>query len=229
MTENICRNLENVKKRIFNICKKYNRKKESIMLLAVSKNQNIKNIKNAISYGQLYFAENYVQESIIKIQKLKKYSKIEWHFIGSIQSNKTRLIAENFSWCHSIDSIYIAKRLNTQRPKNLFPLNVLIQINIDNESNKSGIILDKLPNFIKKISVLKNLKIRGIMAIPKKENIYTKNIKSYQLMENTLKRLKKHNLSFDSLSIGTSDDLEIAVAFGSTILRIGKAIFGLQK
>ncbi|PPI87833.1 YggS family pyridoxal phosphate-dependent enzyme [Candidatus Pantoea edessiphila] len=222
-------NLEKIIKKIYNISLLHNRNPKEIKILAVSKNKSINDILEAKSFGQIRFGENYVQESIEKIKMLKiSHPNLEWHFIGPLQSNKSRLVAENFSWCQTIDRIHIAQRLNKQRPISLPPLNVLIQVNISNEDKKSGIIINDVFDMAKQIISLPNLKLRGLMAIPKIENDYNKQLNEYKRMVQIFKYLKLHFNHIDTISLGMSNDIEAAIVAGSTMLRIGTAIFGIR-
>lgn len=151
-----------------------------------------------------------------------------WHFIGPLQSNKSRLVAENFAWCHTVDRLKIAARLNEQRPGSLPPLNVLIQINISDEQSKSGIMLEALDGLAESIASLPRLTLRGLMAIPAPEADYDRQLAVCQKMAETYHRLKKAYPTVDTLSLGMSDDMEAAIAAGSTMVRIGTAIFGAR-
>ncbi|PPI88519.1 YggS family pyridoxal phosphate-dependent enzyme [Candidatus Pantoea edessiphila] len=218
---------QNLTKKIYNIAKLYNRDPKEINILAVSKNQPLSNIEKIASLGHISFGENYVQESIKKIKLIQTfYSNLEWHFIGPLQSNKSRLVAENFSWCHTVDRMRIANRLNEQRPIFLPPLNVLIQINISREENKSGIMAENIFNMVGQIQSLSRLKLRGIMAIPKLDDNFDRQLTVYNKMAITFQHLKKNFNNIDTLSLGTTHDIEAAIATGSTMLRIGTAIFG---
>lgn len=230
-------NIINVESRILKAIQKANRKRSDILLLAVSKTHNEQAILQAYDQGICDFGENYLQEALTKIEKIKKYhtenklqNKINWHFIGHIQSNKTKLIAENFNWVHTVERLKILKRLDEQRPKNLKKLNICFEINLDNEPTKSGFLLNHLDALYECIDfskTAKNIQLRGLMSIPKKENAfelqYTK-LHQLDILKNHLN--KKFNLKLDTLSIGMSNDLEAAVQANSTILRIGSAIFG---
>lgn len=197
------------------------RSSESITLLAVSKTQSPDQLEAAYNLGQRAFGENYLQEAREKQQALANLD-IEWHFIGPIQSNKTREIAEHFDWVHSVDRIKIATRLSEQRPENLPPLNICLQINIDNESTKSGIELEKLPELVEQIHSLPGIRLRGLMAIPRANNSEEQQLDSFQRLANA----KNAYPFMDTLSMGMSSDLPLAIAAGATIVRIGTAIFG---
>ncbi|MFV9998063.1 MAG: YggS family pyridoxal phosphate-dependent enzyme [Arsenophonus endosymbiont of Dermacentor nuttalli] len=222
----IQQNLLNVKNRIIQAANQYHRAAEDITLLAVSKTKSYDAIQQAINAGQYQFGENYVQEGIEKIVYFSNKHHLIWHFIGFLQSNKSRLVAEHFDWCHTIDKLKIAQRLNNQRPINKAPLNVLIQINISNEKSKSGIVPEALDKLAAEIVQLSNLKLRGLMAIPAPNKEITQQISIFRSMENLFNQLKKQYPDINTLSMGMTDDLDIAIACGSTLVRIGTAIFG---
>lgn len=186
-------------------------------LIAVSKTRSVDELQQAIDAGQQHFAENYLQEALVKINHLKGQNLI-WHFIGPIQSNKTLQIAQNFDWVHSIDRLKIAKRLNKQRPKILPKLKVLLQINIDNEPTKSGVLLEQIDELMTHFENLKNLTLRGFMCIPNPSN----SAQSFTRMANIIKQ----HANLDVLSMGMSHDLESGIANGATFVRIGTDIFG---
>lgn len=221
-------NLTQIYARISAAAKRCERSPEEITLLAVSKMQPVSAIEQAIAAGQRAFAENYVQEGVEKIQALSGNPELCWHFIGPLQSNKTRLVAAHFSWCHTVCRASIAQRLNDQRPAQLPPLNVLIQINISNEPSKSGISLAELPALAAAVAALPRLCLRGLMAIPAPEEIYTRQLAVARQLANVRTELQLHYSQADTLSLGMSDDMEAAIAAGSTMLRIGTAIFGAR-
>lgn len=204
---------------------RYHRKPNSVKLLCATKGQSLEKIRAAIASGQTIFGENYLQEALEKITALAN-EKIEWHFIGPIQSNKTKKIAEHFSWVHSVDSSKIATRLNDQRPSHLSPLNICLEINISGEKSKSGILPDEAFALAEYCMTLPKLKLRGLMTIPK----ITHHIQEQRIQLRELKKLYdaliQKNINLDTLSMGMSDDLEAAIAEGATIVRIGTAIFG---
>jgi len=191
--------------------------KNQVTLIAVSKTKPASDLQQAIDAGQRHFGENYLQEALDKIESLKKQGLI-WHFIGPIQSNKTKQIAQNFSWVHSVDRLKIAKRLNDQRPENLEKLNVLLQINIDNESTKSGILIDEIDEIIPHFENFPNISLRGFMCIPSPDN-------AEQSFKKMAKILQNHP-NLEVLSMGMSADLELAIENGATFVRIGSDIFG---
>jgi pyridoxal phosphate enzyme (YggS family) len=211
------------------------REPEDIQLLAVSKTFPAIAIEEAMHAGQTAFGENYVQEGVEKIQQLSKLRPwLEWHFIGPLQSNKTRDVAEHFDWVHSIDRIKIAERLSSQRGEfsNLGPLQVCVQINVSEEDSKSGISLAEVDALCDAISKLPNLVLRGLMAIPAPSDDVSQQRQSFAAVRECFVGIKaKHSNDvgydfFDTLSMGMSDDLEAAVTEGSTMVRVGSAIFG---
>ncbi|SFU79236.1 YggS family pyridoxal phosphate-dependent enzyme [Xenorhabdus koppenhoeferi] len=226
---NIEQNLHDVRNRIALTAQKCGRIPEEITLLAVSKTKPVDAIAKAIAAGQREFGENYVQEGVEKIQHLDNHNDLVWHFIGPLQSNKSRLVAENFDWCHTIDRLKIAERLNEQRPENMAPLNVLIQINISGEDSKSGILLEELIDLAAKINSLPNLVLRGLMAIPAPENDFEHQLAVFRQMEQAFIKLKGLYSPVDTLSMGMTDDMEAAITCGSTLVRIGTAIFGARQ
>ena len=204
----------------------YHRTPLSVQLLAVSKTKTANNIAQLYSAGQRHFGENYCQEALKKQQELGAYD-ITWHFIGPIQSNKTKLIANHFSWVHSVDSLKIAQRLSEQRPSYLPPLTICLQINISGEQSKSGITLDELPDLCEQVAELPNIKLRGVMAIPEPENSFEKQRQPFKTLYQTVQKLPT-SILLDTYSFGMSGDLEAAIAEGATIVRIGTALFGAR-
>lgn len=200
----------------------------SVQLLAVSKTQPPEVIRQAAEAGQRYFGENYLQEALIKINSLADL-KLEWHFIGPIQSNKTKDIAENFDWVQTVDRLKIAQRLDNQRPSDLGKLNVCIQVNIDNEASKSGIATKDLFILAEQISQLNNLALRGLMIIPTHTTDPLQQHHSFQQAHKLYKQLAENYPSVDTLSMGMSGDMSIAIAEGSTMVRIGTALFGARQ
>ena len=218
-------NLAKINLQILNACNKAERSISQVTLLAVSKTKTSAMIEKAYIAGQREFGESYIQEAVEKIANLQNLSDIVWHFIGPIQSNKTRLIADNFAWVHSLDRIKVAKRLNDHRSSQDTPLNVCLQVNISGEESKSGIAVGDLKALAEFIDSCKNLTLRGLMAIPEK-NASTN---SFEKMKQLFIELKKEHLSIDTLSMGMSGDLTDAIAKGSTIVRVGSAIFGARE
>jgi len=188
-----------------------------VTLIAVSKTKPAADLQQAINAGQRHFGENYLQEALEKIEALKGQNLI-WHFIGPIQSNKTKQIAQNFSWVHSVDRLKIAKRLNEQRPENLEKLNVLLQVNIDNEPTKSGVLIDEIDEILPHFQNFQNISLRGFMCIPSPDN----SANSFAKMAKIIKKYP----NLDVLSMGMSNDLELAIENGATFVRIGSDIFG---
>jgi hypothetical protein len=204
----------------------YNRKPGSVQLLAVSKTKTAKDIAAAYQAGQRHFGESYCQEAIKKQQELGAYD-ITWHFIGPVQSNKTKALAMHFSWIHSIDSLKIAKRLSDQRPGTLPPLNICLQVNISGEQSKSGITLNELPKLCELVAVLPNIKLRGVMAVPMPEEDFDLQRQPYKTLYEAVAKLD--NPELDTYSFGMSGDLNAAIAEGATIVRIGTALFGARE
>ena len=190
---------------------------QEVQLIAVSKTRSTAEIQEAVNAGQVHFGENYLQESLDKISFFKERNLI-WHFIGPIQSNKTALIAENFDWVHSVDRLKIAKRLSDQRDPGLGELNILIQINIDQEQSKSGLLLNNVNEIISEVNDLPNISLRGFMCIPSPKN----SANSFSEMANLISKYP----FLDSLSMGMSSDLELAIERGATLVRVGTDIFG---
>ncbi len=200
---------------------------DEVQLLAVSKSQPAAKMRAAYMAGQRAFGENYVQEAISKQAELSDL-KIEWHFIGPIQSNKTQLIAQHFDWVHSVDRLKIAQRLNDARPPSLPPLNVCIQINSSFEASKSGVDIGLQTMLAKDISAMPNLKLRGIMAVPAPTKALVKQHAQFKIVADALKALQQQGFKLDTLSIGMSDDYVAAIQEGATIVRIGSAMFGAR-
>jgi len=223
--ENIQASLARLKQEIHKVEAQYGRASGSVTLLAVSKLRPIADIRTARACGQLQFAENYVQEALEKIHLINDPS-VTWHFIGPIQSNKTRSIAEHFHWVHSLDRLKTARRLHDARPAHLPPLNVCIQINISREQTKAGIAPDALPEFIEKCRDLPKLRLRGLMALPEPANDFDQQRLPFRLLKNLFDDLCRACPGCDTLSMGTTQDMQAAIAEGSTMVRIGTALFG---
>jgi len=200
---------------------------DSVTLLAVSKTRSAADVRAAVAAGQRAFGENQLQDAQPKIAALGN-ADLEWHFIGPIQSNKTRAIAEQFSWVHSVDRVKIAKRLSEQRPAGLPPLNVCIQYNVSGEQSKAGITGAELAAVASEISALPRLKLRGLMAIPAPNPNYLEQRAVFALVREALAQLTAHGYQLDTLSMGMTDDMEAAIAEGATMIRIGTAIFGAR-
>ncbi|MDX6020414.1 YggS family pyridoxal phosphate-dependent enzyme [Scandinavium sp. V105_16] len=226
----IAHNLAQVRDKISAAVALCGRAPEEVTLLAVSKTKPASAIEEAIAAGQRAFGENYVQEGVEKIRYFQDAGQngLQWHFIGPLQSNKSRLVAEHFDWCHTVDRLRIASRLSDQRPANLPPLNVLIQVNISDESSKSGIAPEDVDALAADVAALPGLCLRGLMAIPAPESEYVRQFAVAQQMAVAFARLKTRYPSVDTLSLGMSDDMEAAIAAGSTMVRIGTAIFGAR-
>jgi len=218
-------NLSDLYNRIRECEKKFNRKSSSVSLLAVTKQQSTDAIAEAINAGQQAFGENYLQEALPKIAFFSEKN-IEWHFIGPIQSNKTKKIAENFSWVHSLTSLKVAKRLNDQRPSHLPPLNVCIEVNVSDETTKVGADLNDITALAEYCMSMPKLKLRGLMAIPMAKNIFSEQRAEFHKLTVLYKNLNEKGFMLDTLSMGMSDDWEAAVAEEATMVRIGSAIFG---
>lgn len=217
--------LASVQKRISQATKNAGRKDSSVQLLAASKTKPAIDIRKVYGLGLRDFGENYLNEALQKQADLVDLD-ICWHFIGPIQSNKTRALAENFDWVHSVDRLKIARRLSEQRPVELAPLNICLQINLDNEESKAGIPLGELDELIKEIQQLPKIKLRGLMAIPAKQNCFTTQKSSLMRLAAALIPHSQNHSDMDTLSMGMSADLDAAVAAGSTMVRIGTDIFG---
>lgn len=226
----IAHNLAQVQNKIFAATERCGRAPEEVTLLAVSKTKPATAIAEAIAAGQHAFGENYVQEGVDKIRYFADNSEatLEWHFIGPLQSNKSRQVAEHFDWCHTVDRLRIATRLSEQRPAELPPLNVLIQINISDEQSKSGIALSELDALAAEVAALPGLVLRGLMAIPAPEPDYEHQLAVCQKMADAFASLKSRFSTVDTLSLGMTDDMDAAIAAGSTMVRIGTAIFGAR-
>ncbi|WP_368746914.1 YggS family pyridoxal phosphate-dependent enzyme [Enterobacter cancerogenus] len=226
----IAHNLAQVRDKISAAATRCSRASEEITLLAVSKTKPASALAEAIAAGQRAFGENYVQEGVDKICHFRDQGQddLQWHFIGPLQSNKSRLVAEHFDWCHTIDRLKIAARLNDQRPADMAPLNVLIQINISDENSKSGIALSELDALAAEVAALPHLTLRGLMAIPAPESSYERQFAVARQMAVAFEALKARHTTVDTLSLGMSDDMEAAIAAGSTMVRIGTAIFGAR-
>lgn len=227
----IQQNLQHIHQRIHTACTEAARPTSAVKLLAVSKTKPVSDILAAHQAGQTSFGENYVQEGVEKIQYFEAQGiQLEWHFIGPLQSNKSRLVAEHFDWMQTLDRAKIADRLNEQRPAHKAPLNVLIQINISDEASKSGIQPEEMMTLAKHIENLPHLRLRGLMAIPAPtEDIEEQEI-AFRKMAELFEQLKQAlpNQQLDTLSMGMTDDMPSAIKCGSTMVRIGTAIFGAR-
>lgn len=222
----ISQNLAQIQQQIESLSAQFQR--ENVRLLAVSKTKPVSAIEEAIQAGQKAFGENYVQEGVEKIAYFNQQTDLEWHFIGPLQSNKTKLVATHFDWIQTVDRLKIAQRLSEQRPADKAPLNVLIQINISDEASKSGIAPEEMLPLAKEIALLPNLKLRGLMAIPKPEHEPAQQKIALGKMQQLFNRLQTEFEGIDMLSMGMSDDMAAAIECGSTMVRIGTAVFGVR-
>ena len=220
-------NIAKLYERIANATEKAGRATDSVKLLAVSKTRCVEDIAAAHALGLNSFGENYLQEALEKIAALTHLS-LDWHFIGALQSNKTRDVAHNFSWLHTLDRFKIAQRLSDQRPAELPPLQCCIQVNVDREQQKSGIFPEQVEPLIEQVLDLPHLQLRGLMAIPQAHKPPDQQRQSFAKLAVLLRQLQLRfpNQRLDTLSMGMSDDLEQAIAEGATIVRIGTALFG---
>jgi len=225
----IAENLRQVRHRIDRACTECNRSPQHVTLLAVSKTCPAEAVRAAVDAGQRAFGENYVQEALVKIEALADVrTQLEWHLIGPLQSNKTRVVAEAFDWVHTVDRLKIAERLSAQRPDNLPPLNICLQVNVDGEASKSGIVLDELPALAQAVATLPGLRLRGLMSIPEPVDGLTAQQAPHRRLHEAFIMLRDQGLALDTLSMGMSADLEAAVHQGATLLRVGSAIFGAR-
>ena len=204
---------------------RYGREPGSVALLAVSKGHPSSAIAAACAAGQRAFGENYLQEALAKIADLTSLA-IEWHFIGPLQGNKTAEVASNFSWVHTIDRMRIAERLNKQRPADRPPLNVLIEVNVSGEASKHGIAAEALPALVAEVVKLPRLKLRGLMTLPAPRTDFSAQRAAFAQLA---KLARDSAVPMDTLSMGTSDDFEAAIAEGATIIRLGTALFGPRR
>ena len=223
----IAERLKNIRKTIKQSALEANRLPNDVQLLAVTKNKPVSDIVNAYEAGQRLFGENYVQQGLEKIQALAEKDDIVWHFIGPLQSNKTRLVAEHFDWVQSVDRLKIAQRLNEQRSP-FKQLNVCIQVNINAEQSKAGVMPDEVNNFAQEISRLPQLKLRGLMAIPAASQSTLEQVQSFTRMQQLFQALQGKYENIDTLSMGMSADMPLAIKHGATMVRIGSAIFGAR-
>ncbi len=225
----IQQNIKDIISQIESAQQKCGRTPNSVQLLAVSKTKPVEAVLEATQAGQRSFGENYVQEGVDKVLYFQRHHPeldLEWHFIGPLQSNKTRLIAEHFDWMHTVDRDKIAQRLNDQRPAQLPPLQVLIQVNTSGEASKSGISESEVFALAELISGLPNLMLRGLMSIPENVSDYESQLAAFKKLTNIKQQLAEKYPTIDTLSMGMSGDMEAAIEAGSTIVRIGTAVFG---
>ena len=228
-SSHVARHLEEVRQRIAKAAADATRDASSVALLAVSKTFPAEDVRAAFNAGQRAFGENYVQEAVAKITGLADLrSEIEWHFIGPLQSNKTKVVSENFDWVHSVDRLKIAERLNEQRPDGSPRLNVCLQINVSGEDSKSGIAPDDALALAHQIAALPRLHLRGLMAIPEPAATLDEQRAPHRRLREIMDTLRADGLELDTLSMGMSADIEAAILEGATMVRIGTAIFGAR-
>jgi hypothetical protein len=222
-------NLQEVKRRLVSACTAAGRSVDEVTLLAVSKTQRPEAVREAHAAGQAAFGENYVQEALDKIAALSDLrAALQWHLIGPLQSNKTRVVAAAFDWVHSVDRLKIAQRLAEQRPPELPPLQMCLQVNISGEPGKSGVAPDELPALAQAVTALDpaRVRLRGLMAIPAPADTLEAQRAPHRALRQLMQTLVEHGMPVDTLSMGMSADLEAAVAEGATLVRVGTAIFG---
>jgi len=227
-------NMQAVSERIARAAAAAGRNSDSVRLLVVSKTHPVERIEEAFRAGQSAFGENYVQEALEKMDALaclarERAADVEWHLIGPLQSNKTRLVAERFDWVHTVSSAKVARRLSEQRSPGQAPLNVLIQVNSSAEASKSGVTLEDAPALAHAVAQMPRLRLRGLMAIPEASHEESVQRARFRPVRGLYERLRAEGLELDTLSLGMSDDLEAAIAEGSTMVRVGTAIFGARR
>ncbi len=225
----IAENLHHVGQAIADAARRAARDPAGVQLLAVSKTFAADAVIAAADADQRAFGENYLQEAVDKIAQVKVLRPdlaLEWHFIGPIQSNKTRPVAEHFDWVHAVDREKIARRLSEQRPAQMPPLNICLQVNVSGEDSKSGVAPEELPALAQVVAALPNLRLRGLMAIPEPADDYESQRKPFALLRELQAQLAAQGIVTDTLSMGMSADMAAAIAEGATIVRIGTAIFG---
>lgn len=222
-------NLQQVRERIARSCQRAGRDAKDVTLLAVSKTFDANAVRQAQAAGQRVFGENYVQEGVEKIQALRSEdptNPLEWHCIGPLQSNKSRLVAEHFDWVQSVDRLKIAQRLSEQRPDGLPPLQVCLQVNVDGGANKSGVTPEELLALAQAVAPLPRIRLRGLMSVPEPVDGFEAQRAVFLKVRALFDDLNARGFALDTLSMGMSDDLDAAVAAGSTMVRVGRAIFG---
>lgn len=226
----IVENLRAVRERIVTCCNGCGRDPDGVALLAVSKTRPAEDLRAAFEAGQRCFGENYLQEALEKQEQLADLA-IEWHFIGPLQSNKTRAVAEGFDWMHSVDRLKIAQRLSAQRPEDKPPLDICLQVNIDREESKSGLAPAEVPALAAAVAELPGLRLRGLMAIPAPRESANEQREPFVQLAQLLGQLRAAlpEQSLDTLSMGMSGDLEAAIESGATIVRVGTDIFGARE
>lgn len=216
-----------VQARIIQACRSAGRADDAVTLLAVSKTFGADAVEAAFAAGQTAFGENYIQEAVQKINALR-HLPLQWHCIGPIQSNKSRLVAEHFDWVHTVDRLKIAQRLSEQRPVQLAPLQVCIQVNVDGGVTKSGVAPEEALSLAREVAELPRLQLRGLMCIPEPASDFVAACAVFKRARNLFDALNAAGLTLDTLSMGMSADLEAAIASGSTMVRVGSAIFGAR-
>lgn len=224
----VASNLQTVKDRIARVAQSIGRQSDEITLLAASKTNPADALREAWFAGQTIFGENYLQEALAKMPALVDLP-IEWHFIGPIQSNKTRRIAENFAWVHSVDRAKVADRLSKDRPESLPPLQICLQVNVSGEDSKSGVEPEELAALAAHVVNLPHLKLRGLMAVPELTTATALQRSQFHLLRELFEQLKRDGYELDTLSMGMSEDMDIALAEGATMVRVGTAIFGPRR
>jgi len=223
----IASNIQQVHQRISRACALSQRPVRSVTLLVVTKTFGPDAVREAFAAGERRFGENYVQEGIDKIAALAELrSQAEWHLIGPLQSNKTRVVAEQFDWVHSVDRLKIAQRLSEQRPAQLAPLQVCLQVNISGEASKSGLAPGDVAEVARQVATLPGVRLRGLMAIPEPAGDFEAQRTPHRALRLLMEQLNADGLALDTLSMGMSADLDAAVAEGATMVRVGSAIFG---
>ena len=228
MTTTIASRLHAVHARIAKVVQSLDRQPDEITLLAASKTNPAERVREAWLAGQRIFGENYLQEALAKMQALADVP-IEWHFIGPIQSNKTKRIAENFAWVHSVDRAKIADRLSKDRSDSLPPLQICLQVNVSGEASKSGVAPEEVANLAAHVVRLPRLKLRGLMAVPELTTATALQRSQFHMLWELFDRLKRNGYELDTLSMGMSEDMDIAIAEGATMVRVGTAIFGPRR
>jgi len=225
----IASNIQQLRERIARACADAHRPVQSVTLLSVTKTFGPQAVREAFDAGERRFGENYVQEGVDKIAALADLrERVEWHLIGPLQSNKTRVVAEQFDWVHSVDRLKIAQRLSEQRPAHLAALQLCLQVNISGEASKSGLAPDEVAAVAHEVARLPRVRLRGLMAIPEPAGDEAAQRAPHRALRELLERLNAEGLGLDTLSMGMSADLEAAIAEGSTLVRVGSAIFGAR-
>ena len=217
--------LQAVLARIASAARQYGRDPGDVRLLAVSKTWPAACVREVALAGQAAFGESFVREGLDKVEALASL-RLDWHFIGAVQSNKTRLLAENFNWVHSIDRLRIAERLSEQRPASLPPLSVCLQVNVSGEASKGGVSPAAALALAQAVAVLPNLRLRGLMTVPERSDVFLEQRRPFRMLRQLSEQLQADGLALDTLSMGMSHDLEAAIAEGASVVRVGTAIFG---